>query len=38
MLFDHQADPHEGTNLADKPELAAERAKLSELIRGTLRK
>jgi arylsulfatase A-like enzyme len=38
MLFDHQSDPHELVNLADKPEFAAERARLSALIRSTLRK
>jgi arylsulfatase A-like enzyme len=38
MLFDHQTDPHEETNLADKPELAEVRAKLSDLIRETLRR
>lgn len=33
MLFDEQADPHELTNLADDPKLAAVRKELSALVR-----
>jgi iduronate 2-sulfatase len=37
MLFDHNNDPHEQRNLAESPEFAQDRAKLSELIKSTLR-
>lgn len=38
MLFDHTTDPHELTNLADRPEFAKEKAELSALIKKTLRR
>ncbi len=33
MLFDEHADPMEMKNLADNPQYASHRARLSELIR-----
>jgi arylsulfatase A-like enzyme len=34
MLYDHEADPDENTNLADQPELAATVADLSSVLRS----
>ena len=35
-MFDHRDDPHELTNVAEKPDFADERARLAALIRAAL--
>lgn len=37
MLYDHQLDPEENTNIADKPEHAALVAHLDKLVEGNWR-